>query len=589
MSLFRNLLTAVKNKQGDGGRELYSIKFNNTGVDNTSPLETYINTGITPKQSHKVTVTYKAVSNLKFIFGSRVYGNVTSILYGYFSSNKRGYISFGTVALNVEAPSNLTGDDNIHTATLEFGKFTIDGVEVSLDSQEFTFSDSANYCLGSIYSGNISIDGRGCDGYIYNFKIEEDGKLIQNLIPYLDKDGVPCFKDTVTGKLFYNQGTGEFTYEEIVPTDYLQVEYIETVNYAYIDTGISNKPEYSYKIKSLIPYNSREKTQALFGQRREYGDTEGCVLFFGAIHRFDRYKQHNYFVQSPDYWDNINEFFIKLGELYINGNLKTSLEYKDFTPIDRNVYLFAVNDNGIPNMIVSSGTRVYSYQVLQGDEIIQDLVPVIYLPTGEVGMWDTVNRKFLTNANTNNGSFTAGYNVPEEYTQISTVNFDGNHYIDTGILTAQDLELYCKFKTDVGEKLLFGGRGTKDSNALIFGYFQSYSTYIVFGAQSGATPTISYVDSIYHAVKLNQDECIIDNINIDFHKGTLTEFNTITLGTWHTASIYDPRCFNGDVDYFIIKKAGKTILHYVPVQNGTENGFYDLVTKKFMSLKNVYS
>ena len=52
-------------------------------------------------------------------------------------------------------------------------------------------------------------------GSVYGHKFKNaDGTLIQDLRPYVDENGTACFKDIVTGKLFYNQGTGKLEYTE---------------------------------------------------------------------------------------------------------------------------------------------------------------------------------------------------------------------------------------------------------------------------------------------------------------------------------------------------------------------------------------
>ena len=45
---------------------------------------------------------------------------------------------------------------------------------------------------------------------LYYFKLYNDGVLIRNFIPVLDKNGTPCMYDKVTGQFFYNAGTGNF-------------------------------------------------------------------------------------------------------------------------------------------------------------------------------------------------------------------------------------------------------------------------------------------------------------------------------------------------------------------------------------------
>jgi hypothetical protein len=44
--------------------------------------------------------------------------------------------------------------------------------------------------------------------------IASDGTVRFDLRPYVDENGTACFKDIVTGKLFYNQGTGKLEYTE---------------------------------------------------------------------------------------------------------------------------------------------------------------------------------------------------------------------------------------------------------------------------------------------------------------------------------------------------------------------------------------
>ena len=45
---------------------------------------------------------------------------------------------------------------------------------------------------------------------IYKATIKKSGELVRDFIPVLDKDGVACMYDKVSGGFFYNQGTGEF-------------------------------------------------------------------------------------------------------------------------------------------------------------------------------------------------------------------------------------------------------------------------------------------------------------------------------------------------------------------------------------------
>ncbi len=62
-------------------------------------------------------------------------------------------------------------------------------------------------------------------------------------------------------------------------------------------------------------------------------------------------------------------------------------------------------------------------------------------------------------------------NLPSQYQHVEYIQFSGTQYIDTGVLTNQNLELECDFSTTTASKLLFGARGSTSANGLVFGYF----------------------------------------------------------------------------------------------------------------------
>lgn len=51
---------------------------------------------------------------------------------------------------------------------------------------------------------------------IFNCKIWNENKIVRDLIPCIDSNNKPCMYDTVSKKTFYNQGTGEFLYGEVI-------------------------------------------------------------------------------------------------------------------------------------------------------------------------------------------------------------------------------------------------------------------------------------------------------------------------------------------------------------------------------------
>lgn len=49
---------------------------------------------------------------------------------------------------------------------------------------------------------------------LYSCKIWDNGNLIRDFIPVLDENSVVCLYDKIDRKYYYNQGTGEFLYDE---------------------------------------------------------------------------------------------------------------------------------------------------------------------------------------------------------------------------------------------------------------------------------------------------------------------------------------------------------------------------------------
>lgn len=54
----------------------------------------------------------------------------------------------------------------------------------------------------------------GCK--LYAFKVSEGETIVRDFIPVLDWNDVPCMYDKVSGKLFYNKGTGEFICGDLI-------------------------------------------------------------------------------------------------------------------------------------------------------------------------------------------------------------------------------------------------------------------------------------------------------------------------------------------------------------------------------------
>lgn len=78
--------------------------------------------------------------------------------------------------------------------------------------------------------------------YFYNKGTGTFGykKILRDFQPVLDNNNVPCLLDKINSKFYYNKGTGDFAYGGVqTPKDgYTEIEYIESNGTQYIDTEV---------------------------------------------------------------------------------------------------------------------------------------------------------------------------------------------------------------------------------------------------------------------------------------------------------------------------------------------------------------
>ena len=161
----------------------------------------YIDTGIAYQTcTVKTAVKYEANKGRRMLTGFSGSGSYW------------GMTTDGLLELNAKsvANTNLTDYTDVEfkvDATNNMLYCKADGVE--FESNTVATTDTYTIGCTNPTSGN-KIIGNVYYSTFYN----ADGTLIQDLRPYVDENNVACFKDVVTGNLFYNQGTGTLGYTE---------------------------------------------------------------------------------------------------------------------------------------------------------------------------------------------------------------------------------------------------------------------------------------------------------------------------------------------------------------------------------------
>lgn len=179
----------------------------------------YINTGIKASYDYTIKTKYMYTSFVgayNCIFGTRSQAVSEGNKIYWVGCNSTGtkdlMLRMGkttlpySLKLNEVIDLEITPNEAIINGT-NLGDAMFDG-EIGFDS--------------NIYLFNINMGGDGSTALfasvaiMYIFQIYNNNmELIQDLRPYVDADGVACFKDLVTNTLFYNQGTGTLTYTEV--------------------------------------------------------------------------------------------------------------------------------------------------------------------------------------------------------------------------------------------------------------------------------------------------------------------------------------------------------------------------------------
>ena len=109
--------------------------------------------------------------------------------------------------VNIVARNGVVIYNNKDTATFADFKSPLVPVNIYI----FCVTDNIYYASGKIHALFFSATK------IYSLKFYDSSDLlISNYVPCLDSDNKPCMYDTVSKKTFYNSGTGEFLYGNII-------------------------------------------------------------------------------------------------------------------------------------------------------------------------------------------------------------------------------------------------------------------------------------------------------------------------------------------------------------------------------------
>lgn len=213
----------------------------------------YIDTGLAPNPHYSIEVSFmisQQTSKWDTVFGTRNgsyarftarFTNSTTGLLGIHYSNA----STAKYAEYTSSRKTFFTDD-FHVLSLEKNVVSLDG---ELKKTFSSPADDVSFPYNLYLFANNDAGTAGDYAYIRMVycKIWNDVELVRDFIPVLDENNVACLYDRVTETCFYNQGSGTFTAGDILPDEdpepddgpkYTELEYIQTIDNQYIDTGV---------------------------------------------------------------------------------------------------------------------------------------------------------------------------------------------------------------------------------------------------------------------------------------------------------------------------------------------------------------
>ena len=287
--------------------------------------------------------------------------------------------------------------------------YTYDAPQVFVDTETFALFRAKGRAATNYYYANARI---------YSVSFIQNGTLIRNMIPcYRKSDNVIGMYDIVNNTFYTNAGTGtfnkgnnvyhnqkevDFVYKSILPSEYQQVEYIQSNGNQYLNLGFMASSNTNFELKLATTEENPSVIRRIFGGYNNASARYELALLnatsSGRI--FINYYDFSYYT---GYAPTVNVPFVisKKVTSLISPSETTTLPSDTFNG-DRNAYLFASNRESTNKFI----GRIYYMKIYTGSTLTKYLVPCYRKADNVAGMYDIKTGTFYTNQGT--GAFVVG-------------------------------------------------------------------------------------------------------------------------------------------------------------------------------------
>jgi len=192
-----------------------------------------------------------------------------------------------------------------------------------------------------------------------------------------------------------------------LPSGYTCLEYIQSTGTQYIDTGLKGNLNTKVEIDMQIPEYTSSHVGYFMGTRTN--QNEDAFLIGSSDASLS--QNGKYFAQfdsvvasgtAPTFDLNRHVLSLSSSGFYVDNQLYISYSNPQSFTTQENIPLFARYSAGT---LAKGAFRVFSFKMYNNSTLVRNLIPAKN-SSGVIGMYDTVNDVFYTNAGT--GTFTAG-------------------------------------------------------------------------------------------------------------------------------------------------------------------------------------
>jgi hypothetical protein len=357
----------------------------------------YVDTEFRPKNTTKVMMDFQVTAQPKshqIIFGERTsYSGADQFVLGYTGHKSPAVWRSDFGNSQVSFPSTVLWSTRM-TVVRNGPDCTLNGTAVKNSSAVF----SSTHNLFLLANNDNETAAGHISAKLYLCQISDGEKIARFFIPCKNAGGAVGLYDLIGQKFYGNAGTGTFTAGPVIAiaideSEITELEYIQGSGTQYINTGI------------MPNQDTRLDLQASFAQTGSH-TVVGADLGWTA-NGFSIGVGFAHYGTETSNINGMNDGLMHLismdkNTLSVDGVSVHAFSAQTFF-VGYPLVLFANNRSGSIEEITTM--TLCSSQIYDNGTIVRNYIPC-QTTSGEIGLWDALNKMFYRNAGT--GTFTAG-------------------------------------------------------------------------------------------------------------------------------------------------------------------------------------